>query len=148
MLLISKNTKDTTKIARDFTAQILDGDNDKAVVVGLTGDLGAGKTFFTQAFAKILGITKRVNSPTFVLMKRYHLRHKFYKNFFHLDAYRLKNEKELEILGWDDIVANRENIVFIEWPERVKKSMPKNHYKINIKHTRTGNRQLKMPVIK
>lgn len=149
--LISKDTKDTAKIASDFVQKIVTlmqegstNNNQYACVVGLSGNLGTGKTTFTQTVAKILGIKDKVISPTFVIMKRYGLKNKVFKNFFHLDAYRLKNEKELTVLNWQEIISNPENLVFVEWPELIKKGMPKKHHKIKISHTKEGHRKFKI----
>jgi len=142
--MISKNIKQTEEIAKDFLKCLLTKKNKNACVIGLSGDLGAGKTAFTQAVAKNLGIKRRVNSPTFVIMKSYKLKARGYKLFFHLDAYRLKNEKELVHIGWKEIIANPKHIVFVEWPENIKKSMPKKHHKVSIAHTKEGHRSFKI----
>lgn len=147
MIYISKNIGDTEKIAKDFiktkARRVLD--TRRAFVVGLYGDLGAGKTAFVQAVGKILNIKRKINSPTFVVMKRYSLgKASRFKNLFHLDAYRLKNEKELLHLGWGEIIADPQNIIFIEWPENVKKAMPKKHFKIKIANIKEGYRKFKM----
>lgn len=147
--VISKNTEDTAKIANDFiniitSPQPLSSKSMGAIVVGLSGNLGTGKTTFTQTVAKSLGIKNKVISPTFVIMKRYAFKYKRFKNFFHLDAYRLKNEKELIVLNWQEIISNPENIVFVEWPELIKKGMPKKHHKIKISHTKEGYRKFKI----
>ena len=121
MQRISKNTKETGAIAKIFIDKILEDKNKhhRATVVGLSGNLGAGKTTFVQAVAKHLGVKGRITSPTFVIMKSYKLKAKNYKLLFHLDAYRLKNEKELLHLGWEEIINNKDHLVFIEWPENV-----------------------------
>ena len=141
--MISKNIKNTNKIAQKFL-ESLKFDKTMATVVGLYGDLGVGKTAFTQAIAKILNVKKKVNSPTFVIIKRYQLKNDKYKNLFHLDAYRLKNEKELLHLGWEEIISNKEHLVFIEWPENIIKAMPKKHHKIYISHTKEGHRKFEI----
>lgn len=128
MKKISKSPKETVEIARLFLGQLLkNAKNGKnALVVGLSGELGAGKTTFVQAVARHLGIKNKISSPTFVIMKKYPLKNlKSFKFFFHLDAYRLKNERELIHLGWKEIIENEEHLVFIEWPENVEKAMPK-----------------------
>jgi tRNA threonylcarbamoyladenosine biosynthesis protein TsaE len=99
--------------------------NDKncaATIITLHGDLGAGKTTFTQGFARALGIKRRLISPTFVIMRRYPIpaRRKF-KNLYHIDAYRLKNPDGLETLGLAAIFSDPAAIVLIEWPENIKK---------------------------
>jgi len=142
---ISKNIKHTEKIAKEFIKQILKNENSlSATVVCLFGDLGTGKTFFTQAVAKLLGIKRKVNSPTFVIIKNYELKITNYKKLIHIDAYRLKNEKELLHLGWEEIIANPGHLIFIEWPENVIKAMPKKHHKVSISHTPKGYRKFKI----
>lgn len=141
---ISKNHKETKVIAMTFVNDILKKESKKALVVGLSGELGAGKTAFTQAVAKCMDIKTRVNSPTFVIMKKYPIKHGQYKFFFHLDAYRLKNEKELLHLGWDEIIRNKEHLVFIEWPENIIKIMPKDSHFVHIAHTKEGHRSFKI----
>ena len=153
MQKISKNTKDTEQIAKDFI-ELLSVKNKEAYVVGLYGDLGTGKTTFTQFVAKNFGIKRKINSPTFVIMKKYKIATRSlnepsdlvakFKYLFHLDAYRLKNEKELLHLGWKEIISNPEHLVFIEWPENIKKVMPKKHHKIHISHTKKGYRKFEI----
>jgi len=143
---ISKNTKETSKIAKMFLWEILKKGNPKqgALVVGLRGDLGAGKTTFFQAIAKHLGIKDKVISPTFVIMKKYPLKNKKYNFLFHLDAYRLKNEKELLNLGWEEIVKNNKNLIFIEWPENVEKIIPSYSQFVHIFDDKNNQKHLKL----
>ena len=140
----SKSTEDTYKIAQDFLKKISKVRGPKAFVVGLYGDLGAGKTTFTQMVSQMLGVKRKVNSPTFVIMQKYSIAKFKYKFLFHLDAYRLKSEKELMHIGWEEIISNKEHLVFIEWPENVMKAMPKKHHKIKIVHTKEGYRKFHM----
>jgi tRNA threonylcarbamoyladenosine biosynthesis protein TsaE len=90
-----------------------------AVVLALQGDLGAGKTTFLQGFAKGLCVAEKITSPTFVLMKRFPLSAGQFKNFYHIDCYRIEEAKHLDDLGLQEILQNPENIVAIEWPERL-----------------------------
>jgi tRNA threonylcarbamoyladenosine biosynthesis protein TsaE len=146
MQIISKTTKDTEKIAKDFLKICLNSKSKNPCVVCLHGDLGAGKTTFSQFLAKELGVKRKVNSPTFVIMKRYEIKNKNsgFKNLYHLDAYRLKKEKELEVLGWKEIISNPDNLVLIEWPENISKAVPKKNHKIHIFHTKEGHRKFKI----
>ncbi|HPS21463.1 MAG TPA: tRNA (adenosine(37)-N6)-threonylcarbamoyltransferase complex ATPase subunit type 1 TsaE [Candidatus Paceibacterota bacterium] len=146
MQKLSRTTEDTEKIAKDFLKTCVNNTNKNSCVVCLHGDLGAGKTTFSKFLAKELGVKRKVNSPTFVIMKRYEIKSKNnkFKNLYHLDAYRLKNEKELDVLGWKNIVADPNNLILIEWPENVKKAIPKKHHKIEILHTKEGHRKFKI----
>ena len=144
--MISHSNEETEKLAKKIFRN-LKPQKERATVFGLYGDLGVGKTTFTQFIAKELGVKRKVNSPTFVIMKKYPISKTLglkYKYFFHLDAYRLKNEKELLHLGWDKIIENKEHLVFIEWPENIKKAMPKKHHQIHISHTKEGNRKFEI----
>jgi tRNA threonylcarbamoyladenosine biosynthesis protein TsaE len=168
-ILIAKEIEETEKIAKIFLEKILEDSTLKpgARVVGLVGDLGAGKTTFMQSVAKHLGVKDKVRSPTFVIMKKYPLpKHFVYKNFlanktkpvsagenfykqnafnflFHLDAYRLKNEKELLALGWEEIINDKKNLVFIEWPENVSKIIPAQAEFVYISNDQDQNRLFK-----
>ena len=146
MKKVSKNIEETSKIAKMFLDKILNNKRKQkgALIVALSGDLGAGKTAFTQAVAKHLRIKGKVTSPTFVIMKKYAINLEKYKFLFHFDAYRLKNEKELLYLKWEEIINNQEHIVFIEWPENVKKAIPADARFIYISHKENGHRNLEL----
>lgn len=146
MKKLSKGPTDTDKIAELFLDKIIKKStkNKGATVVGLLGDLGAGKTTFTQFVAKYLGIKNKVNSPTFVIIKKYPLKIRNYKFLIHIDAYRLKNENELLRLGWQEIINDKEHLVFIEWPENAIKAMPKNMSYIYITHRNNDERGLEL----
>jgi tRNA threonylcarbamoyladenosine biosynthesis protein TsaE len=90
-------------------------------ILALTGNLGSGKTTFVQGLAEGLGIKSRIISPTFILMRKYD------KNFYHIDLYRLeeKVEQEVKNLGLEDIWTNPQNLVVIEWAEKIKNIIPK-----------------------
>jgi len=100
--------------------------NKKALIIGLEGELGSGKTTFIKAVAKGLGIKRRLTSPSFVLMKKY-------RNFYHIDCYRIKNYKDILALDFQEIVSNPQNIILIEWAERIRKILPKDAIRIRFK---------------
>ena len=120
-----------------------------ARVLALTGELGSGKTTFTQGFAKGLGVKEKILSPTFIIMKKFEIlvspagrrNSKSKKNtkykilntryFYHIDCYRLDDpEKELLHLGWEKIINDPSNIVVVEWADRIKKILPRNALRI------------------
>lgn len=96
----------------------------KATLITLTGELGAGKTAFTQALATELGIDEPVTSPTFVLEKIYTLSDQRFSRLAHIDAYRLKGGSELAALGFDELMNDSTTLVVLEWPERVADMLP------------------------
>ncbi|MDD5152552.1 MAG: tRNA (adenosine(37)-N6)-threonylcarbamoyltransferase complex ATPase subunit type 1 TsaE [Candidatus Pacebacteria bacterium] len=120
---------------RALAVKFLDGiakneANKGATVVCMSGDLGAGKTAFVKCVASVLGITDVVTSPTFVLEKIYTIPAGSvvgtrFSKLIHIDAYRLRSGKETSALGFDEIIADKNNIVFIEWPENIHDALPK-----------------------
>jgi tRNA threonylcarbamoyladenosine biosynthesis protein TsaE len=146
MQKVSKNDRETAQIAKIFLNRILKRNigHQNALVVGLSGDLGTGKTAFTQAVARHLGIKNKISSPTFVIIKKYPIKLKEYNFLFHLDAYRLQNEKELLHLGWEKIINKKEHLVFIEWPENVSKIIPSGAEFVHISHIKDGYRNFKL----
>ncbi len=130
-------------LVREFIMSLKPQNN--AVVVGLSGNLGSGKTTFTQEVAKTLGITETVTSPTFVIEKIYKLpKENWFEHLIHIDAYRLEKESELLHLGWNELVLNPRNLIFIEWPEKVEGIMPKNAKRIKFTFVDENTRQIEI----
>jgi tRNA threonylcarbamoyladenosine biosynthesis protein TsaE len=120
-------------VAKAFADEILKTKpSKKAVVIGLSGDLGAGKTTFVKAFVRGLGMRKKIISPTFVLMRNFPIKGP-YRRIYHIDAYRI-SDAGMKQLGMKKVMDDPENIVVIEWADRVKKSLPHDTIYINIKH--------------
>lgn len=90
-------------------------------ILAVQGDLGAGKTTFIQSLAAALGIKRFVPSPTFALMRTYKLPKAVngIRRLVHVDAYRLKDESELQVLDLDEELADGQSLLVLEWPERV-----------------------------
>src|SRR3989344_1765601 len=98
---------------------------EKATLVTLSGELGTGKPAFVKAAAHALCVEEVVTSPTFVLEKIYLLPEgKRFKRLIHIDAYRLEKGNELSALGFDELMQDATNLVFLEWPEKVAESLP------------------------
>ena len=115
--------------------------------MGLFGDLGAGKTTFTKAVASVLGIEETVASPTFVIEKIYATPLKFrgtskFKHLIHIDAYRLESGQELLKLGWQEICENPQNLILIEWPEKVQEILPSDMIKLYFEFIDEKTRQI------
>lgn len=129
MIEYKSNSEKTTKEIGFYLGQTLLKNKKNfeiAFVLALKGNLGSGKTTFLKGFKKALKIKKEINSPTFIILKKYPLKLKKFENFYHLDCYRIKNLKELKILKIEEILKNNKNIIAIEWPEKIKKILPKN----------------------
>jgi len=123
---LTGSTAQTKKIGKMLAGQILKIRVGKtAQILGLEGDLGGGKTTFLQGFARELGVKEKILSPTFVIMRRFKIRDLRFKYFYHIDCYRIKNPKEILGLGFKRIISSPQNIIAIEWSERIKKILPK-----------------------
>ncbi len=117
---------------------------ERATVLALNGNLGAGKTTFTQTLARELGITETVTSPTFVIQKRYKTAAGPFAQLIHIDAYRLDSADELRALDWDVLVADPANIICLEWPERVAEIVPADAIAINLEIADGGGRTISL----
>lgn len=138
---ISKSLDDTAQFAKEFVENLLKTGGktggkpvQSATVVALYGDLGAGKTTFVKAVAEIFGIQKTVTSPTFVLEKVYKIKgFGGFTHLIHIDAYRLENGAELLTLGWEALLEDPHNLIFLEWPERVAETLPEESRRIQFR---------------
>ncbi len=123
--MITNSVLETKKIGNNLAHQILKNKLSKqAIVIGLEGGLGGGKTSFVQGFAKGLGVKEKILSPTFVIMKRFAIQNLRFINLYHFDCYRIEKPSELLELGFKKIIQNPNNIVIIEWADKVKKLLP------------------------
>ena len=160
MEYISKSVEETNQIATNFAKATLVKKDFGATVIGLSGELGAGKTTFMKAFAEALGVGGVIQSPTFVIMKIYKLKGaskklQEEKNFklapcafkllIHIDAYRLETGEDLKKLGWDQIVSDKNNIICIEWPEKVGDILTPD-IMIRFEHGKAGENQRKISI--
>lgn len=126
---MSKNPADTEQLAAWLAERSLPG-----TVIGLDGDLGAGKTAFSQSFAKHLGISGVVNSPTFTIIKEYEGRLPLY----HMDVYRLSMD-EADELGLDEYFFG-EGVCLVEWSSLITELLPENYLHISIETTGLSER--------
>ena len=111
-----QNLDELRAFAREVATSLQGGE-----VLALVGDLGAGKTTFTQMLCEELGVTSVVNSPTFVVMKEYEAHHKNISHITHMDAYRITNEEQIFELGLDAKINQQHSLVVIEWEDKIKK---------------------------
>lgn len=129
--VLTRNEKQTQKLAQIFARDVLKLKKKNAVVVGLEGELGAGKTTFAKGFAKGLGIKEEMKSPTFILMRVFRIRN---HNFFHIDAFR-------DQLDFREFLKSPQNILLIEWSDKVRKILPKKYFRFRFRSpTSRGSR--------
>jgi tRNA threonylcarbamoyladenosine biosynthesis protein TsaE len=151
----SRSLEETQAFAKSFLSQ-LTSSKDGAMVVCLDGDLGSGKTALVKEIGEALGLNKDLmTSPTFVIEKLYPLKTlpclQVGKNLklpftclVHIDAYRLEESKELSVLGFEKLLEDRANIIFIEWPERVAEIIPDSAITIECKFLDESTREYRI----
>ncbi len=130
----TKSAAETKKLGEKLAKKLKKGG-----VVCLYGDLGAGKTTFIQGLAWGLGIIQRVNSPTFIIARRYPLESRY---FYHVDLYRLTSLEEVKAIGIEEMWDNH-NVMAIEWPEKIEQILPK-YIKIKFKQIKNDERQIEI----
>jgi tRNA threonylcarbamoyladenosine biosynthesis protein TsaE len=136
--IITNSAKQTSALGKNLGKSCRGGE-----ILALSGNLGAGKTCFTQGLAKGLGIKRIINSPTFVIMKVYNVKKNGIKKFCHIDAYRLKSADDLIAIGANEYLNRADTVTIIEWAEKIKKLLPKNTTKISLKHLKDNKREIK-----
>jgi tRNA threonylcarbamoyladenosine biosynthesis protein TsaE len=134
--IVTKNFEETQEFSKNFAKKFKGGE-----AIALYGDLGAGKTTFTQGLARGLGIKSRTISPTFVILRSY--RGKSF-NLHHLDLYRLISEKDVIEQGIFDLFNDPKNIVVIEWAEKMENFLPKNTIRIHLKYLNENTREIEI----
>lgn len=140
--IITKSDLETKNFAKNFAKTLKGGE-----VILLYGDLGAGKTTFAQGLAEGLGVKDKINSPTFVILKEYHIQKADScklkaESLIHVDCYRFKNYRDAFSVGLTDYLGKADTICVIEWPEKIKQILPKKVMKINIEHLNENSRQI------
>jgi len=124
---ITNSTFQTKKIGEELGKKILKQKPLKeAIILTLKGDLGGGKTTFLQGFAKGLGIKEKILSPTFIIIRKFPIPNSQFVNFYHIDCYRLQKSKEILELDFKKIISNPQNIIAIEWADKIQEILPKN----------------------
>lgn len=123
MIIETKSPEETFALGEKIGRQARKGQ-----VYTLTGDLGTGKTVFTQGVAAGLGIREPVNSPTFTIVQVYE---EGRLPFYHFDVYRIGDIEEMEEIGYDDYFFG-EGICLIEWAELIEEILPENRISITI----------------
>ena len=119
MVIETRSPEETFQLGEELGRKAVPGQ-----VFTLTGDLGVGKTVFTQGLAKGLGIEEPVNSPTFTIVQVYE---EGRLPFYHFDVYRIGDVEEMEEVGFDDYVMG-EGVSLIEWADLIEEILPAETY--------------------
>lgn len=139
---ITTSLEETQKHGQDLARKLKGGE-----VLALYGDLGSGKTTFMQGLAQGLGVKRRIISPTFIIMRTYEVKTKDkelrIKNLYHLDLYRIESEQDIEGLGLIELLGQKENVVAIEWPDKIKNVLPENRIEIYFEYLKSDQRSIR-----
>ena len=119
---ITNSEEETKKIAREFASKL-----SKNAIIVLSGELGAGKTKFTEGFLSYFGLEKEISSPTFTIVNEYKNKK---ATIYHFDVYRLSDIDEFYAIGGDEYFSK--GICIIEWGEIIEDIIPKDRIKILI----------------
>lgn len=141
----TKSYQQTQKLGEKLAEEIIkNGSQETAVVLGLRGNLGGGKTTFLQGLAKGLGAKEKILSPTFVIYKKFQIQSSNIKftDFYHFDCYRINKAEEILELDFKKIISDPRNIVAVEWPEKIKKILPKNAILLSFKFIGKNKREI------
>lgn len=142
---VTNSPEQTVKLGFQWGQKILEvtKEQKRALVLSLEGKLGTGKTTFIQGLAKGLGVEESVTSPTFLIIKKYKLKHSSsFHSFYHVDCYRLESPQELLRLGIEDIFKDPKAVVAVEWGQKVKSILPERVIVIKFKHISKGERKI------
>lgn len=122
----SFSSDETFEIARKLGQQAASGD-----VYCLIGDLGVGKTLFSQGFAKGISVDEYVNSPTFTIVQEYEGTDERNLKLYHFDVYRIEDSEEMDEIGFTDMIYG-DGVSLIEWADMIEDILPDRYVKINI----------------
>ena len=138
---VTESSEETKKLGRDFAKSLTKGD-----IVCLYGDMGSGKTTFVQGLAEGLEIKQRIISPTFIMIRQYKARINdkglMINDFYHIDLYRMGSKRDIESLGIEEIINNKDNIVVIEWAQNLKNLMPEKRIVVQFYYTGENKRKV------
>lgn len=140
MTHISYSLEDTKALARELMKSL--SPQKGALVIALTGDLGAGKTAFSQAIGEALGVHDPIQSPTFLIEKIYELHGSPWQHLIHIDAYRLDDESELIALGWQSIISKPENLIVVEWANKIPNLLPEGTIRVTMRGVDETTREI------
>jgi tRNA threonylcarbamoyladenosine biosynthesis protein TsaE len=126
--------EETQKLGEEFAQKISLGD-----FVAFYGDLGSGKTTFIQGLARGLGVKRRIISPTFIIVRHYRIEN---GSFYHIDLYRTESKNDLLGLGIDEIIEDKNNIVALEWAEKMGEMLPKKRIDVRCEYLENDKRKI------
>lgn len=133
---LTKSAKETKDLGKSYAKKIKSGD-----FLAFYGNLGGGKTTFIQGLAEGLNITRRIISPTFIIVRHYNLEK---GSFYHIDLYRTQTKHDLLSVGLDEIIDNNENIVAVEWSDKLGDLKPEKRTEFHFEYLNEKERKIQI----
>lgn len=134
---VSRSEEETEKFGGALARELAPGS-----VVLLYGDLGAGKTVFSRGFARGLGITEPVSSPTYTIVQEYELASG--GRLYHMDLYRISDSRAALDFGVDEFLSDPNALALVEWPERIAELLPEDAIRVELTHLSSGERGIRV----
>lgn len=119
MKFLSHNPKETVNFGKKIAGEMKGGE-----ALCLYGNLGSGKTTFVRGLINYFLPSLRILSPTFIIVRQYHIRDGIIKNILHVDLYRLTTERQIEDIGITEYLNQPDTIVAVEWAQKLKNLLP------------------------
>lgn len=139
----TKSAKETQELGKQLGDSLLESEWGLPHVICLWGELGSGKTTFTQGVAHGLGITSRLLSPTFIIVRRYDIPKKSWV-LYHMDLYRIYGKNDADGIGFTDMLHDPNALVIVEWPDRLLESLPEIRIDIHFKSLADGSHTIRI----
>lgn len=133
---ITNGSEETKSLGEKLAKKLKPGD-----FLAFYGNLGSGKTTFIQGLAKGLGIKRRIISPTFIIVRHFSFKK---GNFYHIDLYRTETKNDLLSVGLDEIIEDKNNIIALEWAEKMNDFLPEKRYEIHCNYLDEDKREIKI----
>lgn len=144
----SESLTETEKLAEQIAQWVVKQEpSQEALILALTGKLGSGKTTFVQSFSEALGVEEKVLSPTFVILKKFGLSRSGFKTLYHVDCYRVEEPEELLKLDFKEIIENPQNVVIIEWADKIKSILPDQYLKLDFQVEGEQERKVEIKLV-
>ena len=134
---ISTSEEETEALGAALARELAPGS-----IVLLCGDLGAGKTVFSRGFARGLGVTEPVSSPTYTIVQEYEL--PTGNRLYHMDLYRIADERAALGFGVDEFLSEPGSLSLVEWPERIKGLLPDTTIRVELTHRSENEREIRI----
>lgn len=133
---VTKSFEETQDLGKEFGRTLRGGE-----FIALYGNLGSGKTTFVQGLALGIGIKRRIISPTFIIIRSYKIESKM---FYHIDLYRIQTATDLNGIGMQDIIKDKNSIIVVEWAEKMEHLLPEKRFDVFFEYLDENKRKIKI----